>query len=296
MSGLQLSLYAFGGDLTGTPVVVDVLDQNLHLVAQEAVVVGGQHYFEVDAGRYGVQALLPSGRSVTDSVAVNEGAPIGHIMDLSEISPHESLQRTVVLKPTAFEALGSLDEPAYRSIWVRLWARIEGIWSVQEWPQPQASWDSDAVRYWFHTRGQQHMLQVGGPQIPWRMVALPAAEHLEVCIRPSGNEAEPRLAITVATDNNVAEALLGYLTIGALGHAEPGQHVRRRSSVRQSGRPSCGSRRWLLPAPNKRSGALASVAPKPRQLDAMDARRRCYPRVAVDPPAAGGPGAVGSGA
>jgi Restriction Enzyme Adenine Methylase Associated len=219
MSGLQLSLYTFGGDLAGTPVVVDILDQDLHLVAQEAVVVGGQHYFEVDAGRYGIEAFLPSGRSVTDIVAVNEGPPVAHVMDLSEISPHESVQRTAVLKPTSFETPGDLNEFGYSSIWLRLWARIDGIWSVQEWPRPPASWDSDAVRYWFRTVRQQHMLQVGGPQIPWRMVALPAAESIEVCVRPSGNGAEPQLAITVATDNNVAEALLGYLTIGALGHA-----------------------------------------------------------------------------
>lgn len=219
MSGIQLSLYTSAGNLMGTPVVVNVLDQGLHLVVQEAVVVGGQHYFEVNPGRYGIEAFLPSGRSVTGSVAVNEGPPVAHVVDLSEISPHESVQRTAVLKPTSFETPGDLNESRYSSIWLRLWARIDGIWSVQEWPRPLASWDSDAVRYWFHTGRQQHMLQVGGPQIAWRMVALPAAESIEVCVRPSGNEAEPQLAITVATDNNVAEALLGYLTIGALGHA-----------------------------------------------------------------------------
>lgn len=220
MTGFQLALQAFEPELTGTPVVVDVLDQDLFQVVQETVSVGDERYFEVDAGRYGVRVLLPSGRSVTGTVAVDEGATVPYVMDLSDISPHESLRRTVVLKSAPFQPLGNLDGLAYRSIWLRLWARSEGIWAVQLWPQPEATWDSDAVRYWFRTGRQQHMLQVGGPQIPWRMVALPAAERLEVSIRPSGNEDEPRLAITVATDNNMAEALLGYLTIGALDHAE----------------------------------------------------------------------------
>jgi hypothetical protein len=219
VSGFQLLLQALEPELMGAPVVVDVLDENLHPVAQEAVTVGDRHYFEVPPGRYGLQALLPSGRWLTDSVAVDKRAPTLHVMDLSEISPHESLQRTVVLKSAPFETPGSLNEAVYRSIWVRLWARSEGTWSVERWPQPQASWDSDAVTYWFQIDRRQYMLQLGGPQIPWRMVSLPAAQRLEVSIRPSGSEDEPGLAMTVATDNNLVEALLGYLTIGALSHA-----------------------------------------------------------------------------
>ena len=220
MSGFQLTLQTSEPELMGTPVVVDVLDRNLHLVAQEAVTVGDHHDFEVPAGLYGLHVLLPSGRSLTDSVAVGESAPAPHLMDLSEIAPHESLQRTVVLKPIPSESSESPNESTYQTIWLRLWARSEGTWGVERWPQPQANWDSHAVRYWFQADHQQYMLQLGGPQIPWRMVSLPAAQRLEVSIRPSGTENEPGLVVTVATDNNLAEAMLGYLTIGALGHAD----------------------------------------------------------------------------
>lgn len=220
MSGFHLQLQAHDPELAGAPVVVSILDGRLHLVGREAVTIGDQHYFEVPAGRYGIQALLPSGQSLTESVTVDEGTPLPHVMDLSEISPHGFLRRTVVLKSAAFETPRSLYELAYRSLWVRLWARNQGSWSVGQWPQPETSRDSDAVRYWFQTGQQQYMLQIGGPQIPWRMVSLPAARRLEVTIRPSASLDEPELTVTVATDNNLAEAMLGYLTLGALGHAE----------------------------------------------------------------------------
>jgi hypothetical protein len=51
------------------------------------------------------------------------------------------------------------------------------------------------------------------------MLSVPAAEQLEVTVRPSGDAAAPQLAVTVATGDNQVEALLGYLTIGALNHA-----------------------------------------------------------------------------
>jgi hypothetical protein len=203
----------------GAPVVVDVLAGDLRMVAQQTVRVGEERQFDVPAGRCGLRILLPSGRFLTESVDVEEGAQALHVIDLAEVSPHEFLERTVLLKSAPLETPRSLDEPGYRSVWLRLWVRSGGRWRVERWPQPQAIWESDAVHYWFQTGRRQHMLQLGGPRIPWRMVALPAAERLEVTVRPSGNEDEPELTVTVATDNNLIEALLGYLTIGALGHA-----------------------------------------------------------------------------
>lgn len=219
MSGFQLQLQTYEPELTGAPVVIDVLDKDLHLVVQQTIAVGEERHFEVPAGRYGVRMLLPSGRSLTDSVAAKESTRAPHVMDLNEISPHEFLRRTVVLKSAPLGAPASFDEPGFGSVWLRLWARSQGTWRVEPWPRPQATWESDAVRYWFQIGRRQHMLQLGGPRIPWTMVSLPAAERLEVTIRPSRNQDEPRLAVTVATDNNSVEALLGYLSIGALGHA-----------------------------------------------------------------------------
>src|SRR5207247_1853002 len=107
----------------------------------------------------------------------------------------------VLLKAPFREPLGSLEEPGYQSVWVRLWTRKEGRWRVERWPTPEAIWEPNVVWYRFQTSRQQHMLQIGGPHIPWQMVSLPAAERLEVTIRPSGYEDKPGIAVTVATDN-----------------------------------------------------------------------------------------------
>jgi hypothetical protein len=63
------------------------------------------------------------------------------------------------------------------------------------------------------------MLQVGGPHIPWKMISMPAAARIEITGWPGADETVQELAVTVATGSNQVEALLGYLTIGALSHA-----------------------------------------------------------------------------
>src|SRR5262249_53756659 len=54
-TGLRLQLQASEPDLVGTPVVVDVLDHDLRVVAQQAVPVGVQHDFDLPAGDYGLR-------------------------------------------------------------------------------------------------------------------------------------------------------------------------------------------------------------------------------------------------
>jgi uncharacterized protein YjbI with pentapeptide repeats len=219
MTGFRLKLRVSEEDIAGTPVVVDVVDQDLRLVAEQTVLVGEPQPFDLPAGNYGVRILLPSGRSLTDVVMAGQGIVTTHVVDLSELSPHGWMERTVLLKPPLFGRPGDLDQPWYESAWLRLWTRSEGRWRVELWPALEALREPDGARCWFHTRHQQQMLQLGGPHISWRVVALPPAERLEVTIRPSGDGSAPGLTVTVATDRNEAEALLGYLTVGALDHA-----------------------------------------------------------------------------
>jgi hypothetical protein len=79
-----------------------------------------------------VRILLPSGQSLTGSVDAWDSVPEPqHVRDLSEVSPHEFLQRTVLLKAAPREQPGSLEERHYESVWLRLWARREGISTVE---------------------------------------------------------------------------------------------------------------------------------------------------------------------
>ncbi len=140
-------------------------------------------------------------------------------IDLNQISPHKFMQRTAIFKSTSGGASRSFNEHAYESVWLRLWAHNEGKWRVAGWPKPDAIGEADAVRYWFPNDRNQRMLQLGGPKTPWTMVSLPASARLEVTARPTANQVEAGLTVTVATDNNLVEALLGYLSIGALRNA-----------------------------------------------------------------------------
>ncbi|MFI7546773.1 hypothetical protein [Actinoplanes sp. NPDC049599] len=214
----QLFLRSYEPALQDVPVVVDVLDDNLHLVEQRTVQVNQRAGFDLPAGQYALVVTLPSGDRLTETVTSGPGSP-GHDIALAEISPHESMQRTVVLKSGPAGRGRSFTEPGFRSLWVRLWTRVDGVWGVGSWPDAIAYWDDDAVVYVFPTGRRPHMLQLGGPRIPWRMVSLPAADQLEVTVQPAGDGAAPEVSLTVATSDNLAEATLGYLTAGAVTHA-----------------------------------------------------------------------------
>jgi hypothetical protein len=214
----HLNLRSYEQALQGVPVVVDVLDDGLHVVDQRTVRVNQGSNFDLPAGLYALQVTLPSGGRLTETVTSAPGSP-DHDIALWEISPHESMQRTVVLKSGPVGGGRSFTEPGFQSLWVRLWARIDGVWGVSSWPDAVTYWDDDAVVYVFPTDRRPHMLQIGGPRIPWRMVSLPAADKLEVTVQPAGDEHTPNVTLTVATDDNLAEATLGYLTVGAVTHA-----------------------------------------------------------------------------
>ncbi|MER6187908.1 hypothetical protein [Streptomyces sp. NPDC001652] len=214
----HLNLASSEQALQGAPVVVDVLDDGLHMVDQRTVHVNQRSSFNLPAGQYAVQVTLPSGDRLTETVTSAPGSP-NHDIALWKISPHESMQRTVVLKSRPVGGGRKFTEPAFQSLWVRLWTRVDGVWGVSPWPQGVAHWDDDAVVYVFPTGRWPHMLQLGGPRIPWRMVSLPAAEELEVTVQPAGDEQTPDIKLTVATNDNLAEATLGYLTVGAVQHA-----------------------------------------------------------------------------
>ncbi|GAA3836991.1 hypothetical protein GCM10022226_68730 [Sphaerisporangium flaviroseum] len=214
----HLNLRTHEQALRGVPVVVDVLDDGLHVVDQRTVRVNQRSSFDLPAGQYALQVTLPSGDRLTETVTSAPGSP-DHDIALWEISPHESMQRTVVLKSGPAGGGRRFTEPGFQSLWVRLWTRVDGVWGVGAWPDAVAHWDDDAVAYVFPTGRRPHMLQIGGPRIPWRMVSLPAAEELEVTVQPAGDEQTPNVTLTVATEDNLAEATLGYLTAGAVTHA-----------------------------------------------------------------------------
>ena len=223
MSGFALQLRASWGDLQGAPVVVDVLDARLRPVRQAIVPVGPPYSFEVPPGRYGVRVVLPSGQALTASVAAEDDPGDAQVVNLDEVSPYEWLERTVVLKSNPARPASNLRQSVYRSVWLRLWGRRQGVWRVINWSQHQAQQSAirapDAVRYWLQTERGRYMLQIGGPHIAWRMVSLPPGQRVEVTVRPTGRPDAATLAVTVASDNNVAEVLLGYLSTGAVDQA-----------------------------------------------------------------------------
>src|SRR5262249_8668905 len=108
--------------------------------------------------------------------------------------------------------------------WLRIWRRRAGVWELTPrsgW-QDQDNWDA-LYQVDPDESGILRFLQVGGPNIPWRPVALPSAPlPLSVLIRSSRlpTEANGGLAVKLTTRDKDAESLLRYEEVGALDSAD----------------------------------------------------------------------------
>src|SRR5206468_2681633 len=109
-------------------------------------------------------------------------------------------------------------ETQLRSVWLRLWGQEPGgQWSVRPWPIQTPVREPGLVQYEFRFRSQQqfgqYYLQVGGPTMQWRLIALPA-DDIHVLITGADlsgeyDEVESAVDVKVASTSLQAEVLLG---------------------------------------------------------------------------------------
>jgi hypothetical protein len=225
MSVIRLKFEGKTGLTSYAPVYAEVINAELETVRELSVPVGGMVDVEVAAGRYLVRARLPSGETVSTETSVEEGAVGQAVLRPRVESPHEWLDWQFFLgnlKPQE----GSLEIARFKSAWLRIWSSEQGSYSVQPWESGDkvVRWDragdqvvaNFSLREWYPP--QLRFLQVGGPQVPWRLIALPPASDLEVLVRASTDESDfdVGLKVEVATGDRSVEALLGYLASGAV--------------------------------------------------------------------------------
>jgi Bacterial RNA polymerase, alpha chain C terminal domain len=169
-------------------------------------------------GPHEVRLTLPSGEVLTQGFVHGEGALSPVVFDLFAISPHEHLQRAALVQSIPETSTGDLRTPALVSSWVRLWERRDSRWSAVPPPLDarECHWYPDSVRYRLQLGHRQYALQVGGPGVPWVLICLPAAGSIDVVVRPLRGEASPPLELIAVSSNTAADALLGYLSRGAV--------------------------------------------------------------------------------
>ena len=230
MSRLQVNLpNPFYDDVYDVPVRVDIRDVTLNHVATRFLPFGGAGDIEVAPGIYVVEAALPSGQSIQQVVNVEKDQDLDVHMNAGKLSPHEFHAWAYLNKNARHRPKRSLAHPDFEGAWVRLWRRHgTGEWIVVGSELKDGStWDDDGVNYRLSAFGGMQMLQVGGPEVPWKCVALPGAQDLRVLIRPANGpvgDVHP-LDVVVSTNNTGAEAILSMLTSGAIDQAKAMEHA-----------------------------------------------------------------------
>jgi hypothetical protein len=172
-------------------------------IAVECLVHAGRHStVDVRAGHHLVRAYLPSGGLLSRQAPVTAAS----------VTPVE-------LPAWATEPRHAGDVGADPgSVWLRMWSWQDERWQPQPWPlSPVSTRDGDLHVTVTAPPGQVSMLQVGGDQLPWRLVCLPPGTATAV-IRPAtpGHEDGVTIATRVLAHNQVVESLAGYLRIGQL--------------------------------------------------------------------------------
>lgn len=213
MATLRLRVDSRSDIAAGAPLVASVLTQELEAVAEVTVPLGGIRDVEVGPGSYVIRAVAPTGSALAERASVGpEGSTevaLGHVD-----SPDDSLELHALLGDVSASGpsaeLGS-------GVWLRVWRHeADGTWTVEP-----VSWTTDWRSEHVLARATgippaRRILQVGGESIPWRLLALPTGERIEVLLRRADGrpELDAGVDVSVVTDRPTGEVLLGYLARG----------------------------------------------------------------------------------
>jgi hypothetical protein len=226
----KIQLTANASNVTDVLVQIEIFDHDLKRVVKEWLTVNETKTYLVEAGLVGVRASLPSGAIVDQTVRVEPNQTEFCYLNLNMVSPHETQQWAYLTQSIPAAGIRVLSNPLFEGIWLRLWRRtINGMtakWEVVPLPvtdSSQASWDEEGVTYRFKAPDQGlYALQVGGPKIPWKNVAIPSTYEVMVLVRPAP---EPTasvhpLDIVVSSGDSVMESLLTLMQRGDIAGAQ----------------------------------------------------------------------------
>lgn len=168
-----------------------------------------------------ITARLPSGGTLQESIDTSEGkGSVG--FDLR--SPHEWLQWV-----TPFQSLDHLRDDSQIDlssrrriglVWMTLWSLTEGRWQSKQLDVTASFSDPHGVRQvTIDVPDYPHLLQIGGDEVGWRLVALPPNQMVRVALTRSARKGGDSVNITIAREQADNEIILSYLANGAISEA-----------------------------------------------------------------------------
>lgn len=220
-SGIRINIethgdYAYGQ--TPVPLQIEVADHKLKPVKTQITYTNDRPSFDLEPGTYAVTASTPSGAQVQRVVEVRQGETQDVTLPLYDISPREDYEWAYMTqKRTPLSLQGKpLREPELEDAWIRLWqSHGNGHELVVSGYESYETPNGRFIQFDSMPEGV-NCLQVGGPDAPWKCVAIPPLTPCKALIQASPKHSKHPLDVTVASDNLAMESLLTLLQRGEI--------------------------------------------------------------------------------
>ncbi|KQC31336.1 hypothetical protein [Flagellimonas eckloniae] len=223
MASIAINTIAHSSESLEIPKEIQILDSKFNKVKSFWIQGGDAQNVDLDNGMYAVVMTLPSGQKLEEVIEIKSGLNKTINFNLANLSNHETHEWAHLSNQIA-DTSKSLTDSKYLGSWIRLWCFQDNIWRLKHMNISEfSSWDEDGVSYKLEEVEQQlQFLQVGGPRIPWRFVALPPSNNVMCLIKPNNGptKVEHPFEITVTSDNWQAEAILTLLRNNATAKAK----------------------------------------------------------------------------
>jgi len=213
------------------PFQIEVRDHRLHTVYRKWHSLNDSSRIEQQPGVYAVRFTTANGVAHEEVVEVKPGENQQHSVMMGENSPHESQAWAYAVQSLDGPSNSLLSDPVMEGLWMRRWERKlledgELEWSTTPTVNERgwhAAREEDGVVCRMHLRHKDRitMLQIGGPTVPMKFVAVPFHHEVQVLIRPTtapegfGHPVD----VILSTDDWNMESLLTLMQRGDTGKA-----------------------------------------------------------------------------
>lgn len=220
-------------------VYTEIINSDMETIEQFLLSINGFKEIDVNFGDYIIKSHFPSGKAVTSTVSVKEDRKEFELPFIQFRNKQLAWQEFLGNIPIYKEGDKKFTKDC--SIWQRLWSydQEKNQWQILnnfDWQITRLTRDENFIYYRLKLdQGikKPHLLQLGGKQIPWRLISLPPGSEYEVFVRPAQSQAELDNDIVAVVDNDIivsvvsrelknrkVEILLSYLRTGQIRQAK----------------------------------------------------------------------------
>lgn len=229
MTQLTVHVSGQGAESRLLTLPVDVYAPNGTILAQGTASPRRSATFDLPAlegrvlDRVHVLATLPNGASLQETVELRDGqAEV--TLHQGEQSPHEWLQWVTPFRSLSHLRSGGEVSTVVRrrigQVWMTLWTLEDGRWKAQGVQAFDRQRDAGMQQLVIDVPQFPNLLQIGGEEVAWRLVSLPAGGRVRVALTRSATEKGDSLEITIGRSHPDDELIMSYLARGAVAEAD----------------------------------------------------------------------------